>query len=182
LLTQNKVTRLGVDLYPLQPTLLEPVESSLLEEVHLISPPELALLVPELVVILLRDEVSSLEDHQPSIVVPILDQVDKALHAPEPGPLRVLVLVSPRLDVGQVTPVGKRDVDSVERDQEILSVEQLLERADHAGLTADTPREALWVKEETSQLRVAGQGSRRSRAGGSPRAGRRKPGRVPSGG
>ncbi len=88
---------------------------------------------------------TALEHHQAAIVVAIRKQVDETLNAPEARAFGVLVLVSPRLEllVLLVEPAGKRDVNGVEGDEQIIGAEDLFEGANDARLGADPPRKAL---------------------------------------
>jgi hypothetical protein len=113
------------------------------ETAHLVRPAELLLLVRKRLVIFLRDEVATLENHEAAVVVTARVQIDKALDAAEAGAERVLVLVRPRLDGREVAAVRERDVDSVKGNEEVLGAKELFEDLDDTGLRAHSPREAL---------------------------------------
>lgn len=51
----------------------------------------------KLFVVPFRQQVSPLGDNEPTIVGTVGEQVDKTLQAPETGPVRVLILMRPRL-------------------------------------------------------------------------------------
>lgn len=80
-LTQHEISRLGVNLNPFKTFVLEPLHAGVLEEVDLIRPPELSLLIPEKVVVFFTDFVSSFESHQTAIFLAIWQKIDEALDA-----------------------------------------------------------------------------------------------------
>ena len=86
---------------------------------------------------------AALEDHQAAVVVAVREEVDETLDATETRAFGVLILMSPRLEllVFLVEPAGERDVDGVERDEQVVGVEDLFKGADDARLRANTPRE-----------------------------------------
>jgi len=60
--------------------------------------------------------------------------------------------VSPRLELGQVSAIRERDVHGVERNDEILGVEELGKGVDDSGLRADIPGEALREGAESAEV------------------------------
>lgn len=72
--------------------------------------------------VLLRDLMTSPHQHQTTIIRSTLIQVDQTLQTPEPGPVRVLILMRPRFVDGSVFTVGPLNVDDVEGDDQVFVV------------------------------------------------------------
>jgi hypothetical protein len=104
---KDEITRCSVNLDPLVASIGQPLETSLLEQVHLVGPSEVTGLVSENVVVLLADLVATLEDKKTAIVGTVGQEVDKALDAAQTAALRVLILVRPCSVGGQVLAVGE---------------------------------------------------------------------------
>jgi hypothetical protein len=135
----DEIARLHAHFLPHAAFVREPLESSLRETVPLLCPsPDLGL-VDELLVELLREQVSALADDQSAVVWSIGQEVDKALEAAEAGLCRVLILVGPRLVCLKIFAVGEGEVDSVEADDQILGVVDLLESSYDTRLLTNSP-------------------------------------------
>jgi hypothetical protein len=138
---KDEITRGSVNLDPLVASVGQPLETSLLEQVHLVGPSEVAVLVSEDIVVLLADLVATLEDQKATVLGAVGQEVDEALDTAQTATLRVLILVRPCSVGGQILTVGKRDVDSIERTDEIGILVKVGKDIDDGGLGADIPCE-----------------------------------------
>jgi hypothetical protein len=78
---EDEITFLGADLDPLVTSLLQPFQTRVFEQVHLVSPSETTLFISECVVVLLADLVASLQSHKTAILGAVGHQVKEALYA-----------------------------------------------------------------------------------------------------
>lgn len=141
---EQKVARLRVDLDPLAPLLLQPLETSVGEAVPLVCPsPDLVLLVFECFVELLAQQMGALAHNQASIPVAVGEDVDQALEAAETRLLWVLILVRPRLVGFDVGAPRKGSVDGVKGHDQVLRVVCTLKGLDDSRLLTDGPGEGL---------------------------------------
>jgi hypothetical protein len=138
---ENEITGCSVDLDPLVASVGQPLKTSLLEQVHLICPSEVAVLVSEDIVVLLADLVTTLEDQKTTVLGAVGQEVDKALDTAQTATLRVLILVRPCSVGGQILTVGKRDVDSIERADKVRILVKVGKGVDDGGLRANIPCE-----------------------------------------
>jgi hypothetical protein len=113
-LTKNEVTRLSVDLDPFITSIGQPLETSLLEQVHLVCPSEFTMFVSEDIVVLLTDLVTSLQDQEATIFRAVGQEVDETLYAAQTTTFRVLILVRPGSIGGKILTVGERHIDGIE--------------------------------------------------------------------
>jgi hypothetical protein len=138
---KNKITGLGVNLDPLVASVGQPLKTSLLEQVHLVCPSEVASLVSENVVVLLADLVATLQDQKTAVLGTVRHEVDKALDAAQTATLGVLILVRPCAVGRQILAVGERDIDGIEGADKIGVLVEVGKCVDDGGLGADSPCE-----------------------------------------
>ena len=107
------------------------------------------------------DLLGSLQDHESSVVRSVLSEVGDTLDAVEELPVGALVDVGPRLEdalgsgcLGE----GDREVDGVERDEELVGAPDVSERLDHARLLANVPGELLLADSEAEDGRTKSNG------------------------
>ena len=83
------------------------------------------------------------EDHEATIIIAVLAQVDEALHAAETRSLGILILMSPRRVLRKIFSVWQRNIDGIVAADKILCSVQLGEHIDNRWLAPHRPGEGL---------------------------------------